>query len=485
MNLFKRLFLAATMKEPEWWKQTGLMVSTSSGKSVSPDDALQIVAVYACVRIIAESTSSLPVHVYKNTERGREIVRSHPLNYLLGASPNGEQTAFELREFLMACLLLRGNSYCQIIRKAGKIHRIEPLNAKYIKPGRTEGGKLFFDYAAPDLKRVFNENEIWRIAGFGSNGVTGQSPITLARESLGVSMAVEEQAAKMFSNGAQIPGVLEFPGTLKTEQIDNLRKQIAEKHTGSENAHKPLILESGMKYSKIGMSADDAQFLESRKFQINDIARIFRVPPHMVGDLEKATFSNIEHQSIEYVMHTIRPWLVRFEQSIMRDLFTDKEKKELFVSFNVDGLLRGDIKSRYEAYGKGITDGWLNRNEARGLENLNHVDGLDEYLTPLNMATTTDREQQLNDSASNALAEKEIKALSFELEKLTPDEFKDWSSDFYNRFKKSIINLKCCTDSQAQVYIDNRINSIKENPLQAVPYILDNCKKELEALGYE
>jgi HK97 family phage portal protein len=484
-NLYKRFFNDTTLKEPEWWRQIGVGLPTTSGVYINPDNALQIGVVYACVRTLSEDVASLPLKIYRKSDDGREVLRDHPLSRLFNVSPNGEQTAFEMREFLMANLALRGNAYCQIIRRGGRVVMLQPLNAKYMHVDRNGAGKLVFDYQEEGNARVYNDSEIWRIAAIGSNGVTGLSPVALARESMGVVKAGEEQSGKMYSNGAQIPGVLEFPQTLSKEQIDHLRKQWADNHQGTANAYKPLILESGMKYSQIGMSANDAQFLESRKFQITDVLRWYRMPPHKVGDLERATHSNIEHQGIEYYTSTLRPWLVRIEQTIMRDLFTLQEQNELTVSHTADALLRGDTKSRFEAYGKGITDGWLNRNEVREMENKNKVDGLDEYLTPLNMATTSEREQELNNSVANMLSEKETKAINVEMQRNSPDEFKDWAEKYYNRFTKVLTDALRIPVSKAKNYADKRIAEIHADPVMAVPYILKHCKKELEELGNE
>ncbi|GAH49428.1 unnamed protein product, partial [marine sediment metagenome] len=230
--------------------------------------------------------------------------------------------------------------------------------------------------------------------------------------------------SKFFSKGAKSSGALEHPDKLSPNAHKNLQQSIAKQISG-ENIHSPLILEEGMKWKQLSVAPEDAQFLETRKFQVTDIARIFRIPPHMVGDLERATFTNIEHQSLDFVIHTIRPWLVRWEQAISRDLIADDD---IFAEFLVDGLLRGDIKSRYEAYGKAITDGWLNRNEVRALENKNPEEGLDEFLVPLNM-TPAGQEQEgqeqskmfgaLFNDAAERMANAEIRTIESRIDKAT------------------------------------------------------------------
>ena len=484
INLIKKLFSpqAATLEEPEWWRQTMGGMQTGAGINVTPESAMTISAVYACVRILSETVASLPLKIYQREGEGRKL-SNHPLNTVLGVTPNSEQTAFELREFIMANLALRGNGYAhQLYDGAGRVSEIIPLNSRYMRVDRDANNKLIFDYAEPGSARVYTADEIWRIAGISGNGVTGLSPIALAREGLGVTLATEMHASKLFTNGAQTTGVLEFEHKLDDKQIDNLRTQFASNYSGAENAFKPMILESGMKYQSIGMSADDAQFLESRKFQITEVSRWYRVPPHMLAELDKATFSNIEHQSIEFVVHTIRPWLVRLEQTIARDLLTPKERRRYFASHSVEGLLRGDTKARYEAYGSAIQDGWLNRNEVRKLENINAVDGLDEFILPLNMATSSEREQQLADAAASNMAESELKALSIEAERKTPEAFAEWVPKFYNRHKNTMAKALALPAGACDSYAENRISDLTNDPLNAMISLQNTVKDEIKGL---
>ena len=311
------------------------------------------------------------------------------------------------------------------------------------------------------------------------------SPIALAKESIGVSIATESQAARLFTNGMQSSGVLEFDHQLSPEQIENLRTQFAANYSGHKNAHKPMILESGMKFASVGMSADDSQFLESRKFQISEIARWYRVPLHMLAEMDRSTFSNIEHQSIEFAMYAIRPWLVRIEQSIARDLLTDEERRTMFASHTVEGLLRGDTASRYEAYGKGIQDGWLSRNEVRRLENMNPVDGLDEYILPLNFTTISEREKELTSQNADAMAKREFAALKVEAGRLEPLAFAEWLPEFYDRHAQAVADALAIPLWKAQVYTDKRINEIMNlaNPAEAVPVDRAELTKQIEALA--
>jgi len=245
-------------------------------------------------------------------------------------------------------------------------------------------------YADGAKERIFRPSEIWHLRGLASNGYMGISPIEQAREAIGLSLATERFGASLFGNGAQHRGVLTHPKLLSMQARKNLKDSFDEQSRGIGKAQETVVLEEGVTWTKVGMNADEGQFLETRKYQRSEIASLYRVPPHMIGDLERATFSNIEHQSLEFVTHTMMPWVIRWEQRVNANLLTDEERRYTFFKFNLGGLLRGDTRSRYEAYKSGILTGWLSRNEARVLEDLNPVDGLDEFLTPMNMADGKD-----------------------------------------------------------------------------------------------
>lgn len=479
---------AVTLKDPGWMLEQGnSRIFAGSGITVTPATALNVSAVYAAVRILSETIASLPLKIYKATGDTRAIA-NHPLNKLLGVSCNGEQTAMELREFQMTNLGLRGNAYSQIIRDGrGMVAEINPLNSAFMRVDRNKAGELIFDYQEYGNARVYGNKDIWRVAALGSNGVLGLSPVALAKESIGVSIATESHAARMFTNGAQPAGVLEFEHELSQPVIEKLRTQFAEHYQGHKNAHKPMILEGGMKYHAIGMNADDSQFLESRKFQISEIARWYRIPLHMLAEMDKATFSNIEHQSIEFVVHTIRPWLVRLEQSISRDLLTAAERRTLFASHTVEGLLRGDTKSRIEAYGKAIQDGWMTRNEVRKLENLNWAPGLDEFILPLNMGGVSEREKDLTKNIADWVANREIKALQIEAARLSVADFAKWLPGFYDRHAATLSRELKINLESAKAYTMNRIDEISgyTNPAEAVEATSHRLNQQIEKLAYE
>lgn len=372
------------------------MGGSSAGKAVTERSAMQMTAVYACVRILSEAIAGLPLHVYRyKKDGGKEKAFDHPLYLLLHDEPNPEMSSFVFRETLMTHLLLWGNAYAQIIRNGkGEVVSLYPLMPNKMSVNRDTDGRLYYEYTrssdeAHTMKGTtvrLSPSDVLHIPGLGFDGLVGYSPIAMAKNAIGLAIATEEYGSKFFANGAAPGGVLEHPGTLKDP--DKIRESWNKTFGGTANSGKVAVLEEGMKYSPISISPEQAQFLETRKFQINEIARIFRVPPHMVGDLEKSSFSNIEQQSLEFVKYTLDPWVVRWEQSIQRTLLTYDEKKTYFVKFNVEGLLRGDYASRMNGYATARQNGWMSANDIRELENLDRIpaeDGGDLYLINGNM----------------------------------------------------------------------------------------------------
>ena len=372
------------------------MGSSASGKRVNERSAMQMTAVYSCVRILSEAVAGLPLHLYQYTDRGsREKAADNPLYFLLHDEPNTEMTSFVFRETLMTHLLLWGNAYSQIIRNGkGEVMGLYPLMPDRMTVNRDEKGRLYYEYmvSSDDAKTLkdgtvrLSPYDVLHIPGLGFDGLVGYSPIAMAKNAIGLAIAAEEYGSKFYANGAAPSGILEYPGTVK--EPDKVRESWNAGFGGSSNAHKIAVLEEGMKYTPISISPNEAQFLETRKFQINEIARIFRVPPHMVGDLEKSSFSNIEQQSLEFVKYTLEPWLVRWEQAMQRSLIPQDDKSRYFIKFNVDGLLRGDYQSRMQGYATARQNGWMSANDIRELENLDRIpaeDGGDLYLINGNM----------------------------------------------------------------------------------------------------
>ena len=393
-SFLSRLFKTrASPKNSSWFSPPSFFFGTSSsGKAVNEKTALQTTAVYACVRILAETIASLPFHTYRYTLNGKEKAIEHPIYYLLHSEPNPEMTSFVCRETLMSHLLLWGNAYAQIIRDGrGQVLGLYPLLPNRMSVNRNNQGELVYQYEKDGQAYFLRSYEILHIPGLGFDGLIGYSPIAMAKNAIGMAIATEEYGAKFFANGANPGGVLEHPGVVKDPA--RIRESWNAVYQGSSNAHRVAVLEEGMKFQSIGIPPEQAQFLETRKFQLNEIARIFRIPPHMIGDLEKSSFSNIEQQSLEFVMYTLDPWVVRWEQAIQRALFTENEKRQYFVKFNVDGLLRGDYQSRMNGYAVGRQNGWLSANDIRELENLNRIPedlGGDLYLINGNMTKLAD-----------------------------------------------------------------------------------------------
>ena len=367
---------------------------SSSGSRVNEKTAMQMTAVYSCVRILSETLASLPLHVFEYTDKGTAKATTHPLYTVLHDEPNKEMTSFIFRETLMTHLLLWGNAYAQIIRNGkGEVMALYPLMPDRMKVDRDNTGQIYYEYLVNDSDATskgsgtvkLSPTDVLHIPGLGFDGLVGYSPIAVAKNAIGMAIATEEYGAKFFANGATPSGILEHPGTVKNPE--QMRESWTRGFSGS-NTHKVAILEEGMKYTPISISPNEAQFLETRKFQLNEIARIFRVPPHMVGDLEKSSFSNIEQQSLEFVKYTLDPWVSRWEQAITRRLLKEDEKKKYYVKFNVDGLLRGDYQSRMSGYATARQNGWMSANDIRALENLDLIskeDGGDLYLINGNM----------------------------------------------------------------------------------------------------
>jgi HK97 family phage portal protein len=355
---------------------------TTSGKPVNERTAMQTTAVYACVRILAEAIASLPLHVYEyQDDGGKKLVHDHPLYYLLHDEPNPEMTSFVFRETLMSHLLIWGNAYAQIIRDgAGRVLGLYPLLPDKMDVQRDDKGNIYYVYSRnSDENPMFKEygniklkaEDVLHIPGLGFDGLIGYSPIAMAKNAVGMTLACEEYGASFFANGANPGGVLEHPGVLKDPS--KVRESWNSVYRGVSNAHKIAVLEEGMKYQQIGIPPEEAQFLETRKFQINEIARLYRIPPHMVGDLDKSSFSNIEQQSLEFVKYTLDPWVIRWEQSLQRSLLLPSEKGKYFIKLNVDGLLRGDYQSRMNGYAVGRQNGWFSANDIREMENMNPI----------------------------------------------------------------------------------------------------------------
>ncbi|MBR3747442.1 MAG: phage portal protein [Selenomonadaceae bacterium] len=381
LDFFRGLFKSRDKPTDSYLLSTApfLFGKSISGKFVDEFSAMRVSAVYACVRILAESIAALPLHVYEYKNGGKERAINHPLYFLLHDAPNSEMTSFNFRESSMSHLLLRGNAYSQIIRDGlGKVVGLYLLQPNRMTVERDDNGEIVYRYTPTtgensrmknSAQVILSRRDVLHIPALGFDGIIGYSPIAMARNAIGVAIACEEFGAKFFENGARPSGILEHPGTIQNPE--KLRESWQSVYGGSGNTGKVAILEEGMKYQQISIPPNDAQFLDTRKFQLNEIARIFRVPPHMLADLERATFSNVTQQSLEFVMYTLTPWIVRWEQALNKALFSPNERGKFFVKFNVDGLLRGDYETRIRGYSTAIQNGIMSVNEVRELEDMN------------------------------------------------------------------------------------------------------------------
>ncbi len=294
------------------------------------------------------------------------------------------RTSLEFRKLLQSHLCLRGNGYAEKIRPGGRLELI-PIHPDTCTPKMSDSGVITYEVQTQEQRRTLPQNKILHLRGIGSNGLVGLSPIEICRDAIGAGMAVQQYGSRFFMNNARPSGIIEYPGVMQDkEEIAAFKKSWQEAQTGA-NQHKTAVLERGMTYKPIGISNEDSQFLETRKFSVEEIARIYRIPMHLLQSLDKSSFNNISHQSMEFLTYTMIPWFRRWESVLARDLLTAEERTEYFFEFLVDGFLRGDIQTRYNAYTKGRQWGWLSPNDVRRMENMNPIDGGDEYLTPLNM----------------------------------------------------------------------------------------------------
>ncbi len=361
---------------------------TASGEKVNEDGALKLSAFWAAVHIISGAVGFLPLNLYRRLpDDGREKAPTHPAWKLIHDRPNEYQDALTFQEQLQAHVLVYGNGYAQIERDStGKPLALWPMLPTQVSPALRNGGRtVVYEHVIEGRDPIIHDAaNVLHIKGLGFDGLKGYSVIGYARESLGLTQATERFGARFFGNGAVASGVLTHPGKLSDPARKHLIEELEKKH-GGEQQHRPMLLQEGMQWAQNTIPPDDAQFLETRKIQITEIARWFQIPPHMLADLEHATFSNIEHQGIQFVTMTLMRWLRAWEHECSWKLLGAPSRKTHFCEFNPAALLRGDTGARYKAYHDGIMDGWLTRNEARQLENLNRIDGLDDPLQPLNM----------------------------------------------------------------------------------------------------
>ncbi|MFA6076340.1 MAG: phage portal protein [Negativicutes bacterium] len=403
--MFLSMFNASVDKSPfgDFWF-TPVGQNTMSGQRVTPDSAMQVTAVFACVAVLSESFAILPPVLYRQNGRKKEKVTDHWLYKLIAKRPNRYQNAFEWREMCQGHLVLRGNCYNRIIANSrGEITELLPINPDSVTiTVKSDGDYSYLIKNRDGSQTTFSREEIWHIKGLAPDIYQGYSPIAIARDSIGVALSAQAYGAKFFSNDAKPNGGwIEFPGQFKDTEAKKIFRESWQSMQGGGNRGKTAVLDMGMQYHDIGVSNVDAQFLETRKFSIEEIARLFRVPPHRIGHLERSTNNNIEHQGLEFVTYTMTPWAERWEAAIEADLLPDDS--DLEIEFDFNRLLRGDSKARAAYYHFGVLDGWLTRNEPRIAEGLDPIDGLDEPLRPLNMVPEDEADEL--DDANEAIEE--------------------------------------------------------------------------------
>lgn len=376
------------MSSSELSEMIGLTYDTYSGRRVSPQLAMQLTAVFSCVRVLAESVGMLPCSLYEQLETGNRRAVRERLNRLLSVNPNNYMTPQEFWELLIACLCLRGNFYAYKVKALGEVVELLPLDPSSVTPKLNSKWEPEYQVTFPDGRHdTLTQDDIWHVRIFTLDGLTGLSPIAYAKQAVGLGLATEEHGSRLFGNGAVTSGVLQTDQYLKDDAYERLKTDFENRHQGLANAHKPMILEMGLKWQQISMTSEDAQFLETRKFQLEEICRIFRVPLHMIQNTDRATFNNIENLGIGFINYSLVPYLTRIEQRINAGLVKPSKQGVFYAKFNAGALLRGDMKSRFDAYATGINWGIYSPNECRELEELNPREGGDIWLTPMNMTT--------------------------------------------------------------------------------------------------
>jgi HK97 family phage portal protein len=474
---------------------------TATGVNVTANTAMNCVPYFAGVRLIAETVGQLPLKEYRRLQpRGKEPATDQVLYRLLHDEPNPEMDAISFKESLQGHAVPWGNAFAEIQwdMEAGIPVALWPLNVSKMKVGRdTQTKKLIYAYTLPDgMTVILPAYRVWHMPGFGFDGIIGYDTIYLAREAIGMALALEEFGARFFGNGSNPGGVLEHPNRLTPAAQENLRKSWNEMHTGLSNQHRIAILEEGMKYHQVGIPPENAQFLESRKFQLNEIARLLHIPPHMLADLDRATFSNIEHQGIEFVTYTMMPWFVRWEQTCNRKLLLPGERQTYFCEFLTNALLRGDSAARASYMRERFYIGSMSPNDMREYENENPIDdpAADKYYIQANMlpidmagqaqnkdvvaAGNRDAAQAMLSDAVRRIAEREKQNILRQAKK-NPDGVNEWLPEFYRDFREFIVRqvepaLGDKAGEYAQRYIDQSKRDIEAMPAPNIEVLMTN-----------
>lgn len=396
-----RKSVAQVIDTPEKLAQAlGAGYESNAGQRVTTTSAMQQLVVFNCVRVLAESMGMLPCRLLKQTGRVRLPATTHRLYPLITMAPNSYMTAQEFWEMLVACLCLRGNFYAYKVMALGNVVELLPLSPDIVTPKLKDDWTVEYTVNFKSGTRTLTQDELWHVRLFTLDGLNGLNPIAYARQALGLGQAMDAHAAKLFTNGAVTSGVLRTEQQLTDEAFARLKADFQGEHMGVANAYKPMILEMGLDWKPISLSAQDTQFIESKKLTEAQICGLFRVPPHLVASMEKMTLNNIEHMGMSFVNYSLVPIMTRIEHRIQVGLLNEKDRLTHYAKFNAGALMRGDLKGRYESYGKGIQWGILSPNDCRELEDENPREGGDIYLTPMNMTTNPEAADDADKTAS-------------------------------------------------------------------------------------
>ncbi|HEY1723967.1 MAG TPA: phage portal protein [Steroidobacteraceae bacterium] len=469
-----------------WFTPVG--ARTATGQQVTGENAMRHAAVYACVRVLAETFAMLPFSMSRMAGETLKAVTDHWLYRLLSKRPNDFQTPFEWSEMMIGHLALRGNCYQQILSNgAGEVTQLIPLHPDRVKQEVLDNGRIRYRVRSRDgTETVFPAGQIWHIKGLSSDGLMGLSPIELASQTIGLGLGVQEYGSRFFQNDARPGGGwIEHPSHFKDKESREIFKTSWQESNSGINRHKTSVLEWGMKYHDLPIKNNDSQFLETRQFQVIDIARIFRVPPHLVMDLTRGTFSNIEQQSLEFMAYTMAPWAERLESSIEFNFLPDEE--DWTTEFDMRHLMRGDSAARAGYYTSGINAGWLTRNEAREAEGMNKLPGLDEPLTPMNMAggakppapppPAEASAQRVVIAAAERVVRKEVAAVRKALERGASAKA---VGEFYEAHIRFVSEAFAVSEQRAQAWCANQVEQLKAC---ADAVALDSMLRDWESAG--
>ena len=379
---------SVTVVPDNLFRNAGLNTATPTGLSITPDNALNVTTVFQAIRFLSFMVASLPRITYQKNGDDRRRATRHPLYSILHDIPNPEMTSFDLWTMLASHVFGRGNGLAEIqYNERGQVTALWPLLPNNVELVRNANYDLRYRVTLPSgEKRVLRPDQVFHLRGLTKEGLWGQSVLTMHRNAVGLARATEDYGGAYFNNNAEPGVVLKHPTTLSDAAYERMSESWEQAHMGLNQSHRMAILEEGTDIVKVGFNPNDSQMLETRKFQVIEIARMFGIPPHLLFELSNATFTNIEHQSLEFVIYHLRPWLVSFEQQILRSLFLERERKAgYYTEFLVDGITRGDLSTRFNAYSVGLQNGIFSINEVRRLENMNSIEGGDTHFVPLNM----------------------------------------------------------------------------------------------------